>query len=155
MPPFAKDCLRYMATIGRAVLVSLLAFGAQTAAVAQMADSQVAQQMTGGSSRKWIATPLAGFLGPGSRCSSGNTFTFFSNHTGRHDQCVGGTVKETNLTWRVLPQANEENVVEIGEQKYEIRFSEDAHTISARLRPIAPQGSTVSDLVLRYAKPEI
>jgi len=127
----------------------------QAAAIGQIPDSQAAQKLSGGSSRRWIIKPLAGFLGPGSHCSGGDTYTFFADYKVRHDECMSHSIRETNLTWRVLPQANQENIIEIGQQEYEIRFKEDERSVYARLRPIVPQGVEVKDITLRYAKPEI
>jgi hypothetical protein len=141
---------------GQAIAVSLLTVVlTQSAALAQISDAQVAQRLSGGASRKWVLTKVVGFMGPGTRCTSGETYTFFANGTVRHDLCASGSMGETALTWHVLSQANDENVVEMGGKRYEVRFREDSQTVYARLRTVVIKGVQVHDFILQFPKPEI
>jgi hypothetical protein len=138
-----------------AVLSVAVASTVQSLASAQIPGGELAQQMSGASARKWVVTAVANWLGPGNRCKSGETYTFFADQTVRHDVCTSGALRETTLTWHVLPDANGENVIDINGTHYEVRFLEHQHIVEVRLRSIVVKGVQVNDIVLTYTKPEI
>lgn len=75
--------------------------GGATLPLPVVAQDSPEQQLTGGSSRQWVFKRIVRSMGAGDACSSGETYTFESDHALLVRDCKDGRLTTRRFTWRL------------------------------------------------------
>ena len=100
------------------IAISLTAFADQA--------SEQATKLAGTNAREWVLKKFETFLGPGDRCSAGESYRFKVDHTVAISICVSGKVQTKTQQWSIQGVTASETHVLVGDKKYILKFWEDS-----------------------------
>lgn len=134
--------------LAKSIIVSLtLVFAAILSdSTAEAGDDSITNRLTGGSSREWVYKRIVRMMGPGDACSSGETYTFSSDHVVAITECTGGHIVVARRKWSTATNADGDIVLSIDGMPAQILLFKDdkgSHFIHLRTPSDSPTTAVI------------